>query len=327
MSLIFEARASIIIYKYISKLKKNKKFILPANVCPIVPMIFLKAGIAFDFIDISKQTLEIDKNLLYERLSENPKKYNGILWVRTYGADYNNEEIFKTIKNINSKIIIIDDRCLQIPKFDPPKSICDLVIYSTGYSKYVDIGWGGYGFTNNKYLESDYNLTFEQDDLDIITNKIRKSLINNSPFNYNDNNWLGGEKKINSFREYKNHINKTIPISKATKVKMNTIYADYLPKEIQLPKIFNNWRFNILVKNKSEIMKKINSKNLFSSSHYPSLPKIFLKPECNNAKILGDHVINLNNDFRLNEKQAKSLCKIINKNVQITKISNFLIDL
>jgi len=325
MKFLFESRASVIIYKYISQLSKEKIFLIPANVCPIVPMIFLKANIPFEFIDISMKTLEIDAQLLYDKIQMHPKVYGGLLWVRTYGAYFDNEELFNCVKELNQNIIIIDDRCLLKPDFVFPKTICDLVIYSTGYSKYIDLGWGGYAFINNKKnLNINSGPTFVEKDLEIITNRMRNSLINNVPFEYHDTNWLGGKKLIEDFTDYKNHVINKIPAASTIKEKINSIYSKYLPKEIQFPPIYNNWRFNIFVTNKKELIDRINSAKLFASSHYSSLTSIFKAPMCHNAQKLGDQVINLNNDFRLNEQKAKSLCTIIRNNVEINKTQNFL---
>ena len=46
-------RASAILYNYLSGNHFDKPFLLPANVCPVVPLSFMKAGVGFEFIDIA----------------------------------------------------------------------------------------------------------------------------------------------------------------------------------------------------------------------------------------------------------------------------------
>ena len=48
--------------------------------------------------------------------------------------------------------MIIDDKCLCIPNTKFKKNLySDLEIYSTGYSKYCDMGYGGYGTSKKKF--------------------------------------------------------------------------------------------------------------------------------------------------------------------------------
>ena len=47
-------RASAILYNYLSGNHFDKPFLLPANVCPVVPLSFMKAGVGFEFIDIDE---------------------------------------------------------------------------------------------------------------------------------------------------------------------------------------------------------------------------------------------------------------------------------
>ena len=167
--ILFEARASIILYNILTSLEKPKKFILPLNVCPIVPATFLKAKVEFEFIDISLETLCIDEKLLLNKVHD--KNIGGVLYVKTYGIELDTTQLFKDIKNINQNIFIIDDCCLQIPKFDYTlkESYADLALFSTGYSKYIDIGWGGFGFLNDDFSYKKNNLTFKEKDLEAFT--------------------------------------------------------------------------------------------------------------------------------------------------------------
>ena len=81
-----------------------------------------------------------------------------------------------------------------------------------------------------------------------------------------------------------------------------------LPKEIQFPIEYQNWRFNIRVNNKEEILKNIFDAGLFASGHYKPLAD-----HCPVAKDLYEHVINLFNDFYYTEEQARRTCEVICK--------------
>ena len=39
----------------------------------------------------------------------------------------------------------MNDRCLCRPHFGRTGAVAELELYSSGYSKFVDIGWGGWG--------------------------------------------------------------------------------------------------------------------------------------------------------------------------------------
>jgi hypothetical protein len=140
--ILFEQRAAKVLYKVLKRIP-NKKFLLPLNVCPIVPDTFKKSKKEFEFIDINLQTLCMDEKLILKAIN-NDKTIDGILFVKTFGIDFNVQPLFKKIKKLNSSIFIVDDMCLSRPEFDYDieNSYADMTLFSSGYSKYVDIGYG-----------------------------------------------------------------------------------------------------------------------------------------------------------------------------------------
>ncbi len=57
MKTIKPPRASAILYNLLVSQKQTKPWLLPANICPIVPITFMKADVPFEFVDISSETL------------------------------------------------------------------------------------------------------------------------------------------------------------------------------------------------------------------------------------------------------------------------------
>lgn len=103
---------------------------------------------------------------------------------------------------------------------------------------------------------------------------------------------------MNENIEYKNNI--------------KTVYKEMLPKCIQLNDIYQNWRFNILIENKEEVLKAIFEKGLFASNHYKPISgscNIYLK----NATKLYEHTINLFIDRYYNLEFAQQTAEIIKK--------------
>ena len=69
--LIFRNRASAVLYDFLASIKSNKFFLLPCNICHIVPITFLKAGVDYEFIDISNETLCMDFNIIMDKMKSN----------------------------------------------------------------------------------------------------------------------------------------------------------------------------------------------------------------------------------------------------------------
>jgi hypothetical protein len=49
--------AATVLYKVLTNLPNKKRFLLPLNICPIVPDTFLKANIDFEFVDINLENI------------------------------------------------------------------------------------------------------------------------------------------------------------------------------------------------------------------------------------------------------------------------------
>ena len=282
--ILFEDRAATILYKVLSKIQDKKKFLLPLNICPIVPDTFVKANMPFKFIDISLDTLCMDEKEVLHTI-KNDVSIGGILFVKTFGIEIKSNNLYKKIKSINKDIFIIDDMCpcIQDFEYDIENSYADMALFSSGYSKYVDIGYGGFAFLKDEKFKNIF------------------------------------EDKSNNrgFLEYKDKIKEKIPVIKNHKESLNNIYNTNLPSKILLGEKFNNWRFSILVDNKHEILDSIfKLDGLFASSHYPQVDyKYTLTPQKNsNTNIIHNKIINLFNDFRFTKEKAYKTIEIINKN-------------
>ena len=108
--ILFEDRAATVLYNVLKKIK-NKKFLLPLNVCPIVPDTFLKADKEFVFVDIDLDTLCMDEKLILQKLEED-ESIDGVLFVKTFGIELGTEPLFQEIKSINKDIFISIDMLL-----------------------------------------------------------------------------------------------------------------------------------------------------------------------------------------------------------------------
>jgi len=275
MYFIAENRASVILYNFLLSNKTSKKYLLPANVCPIVPLVFLKAKTPFEFCDIDQDSLSISKDEIIGKLERALDMYAGFMFVRNYGKENDETDFFLHIKRMYPNIIIIDDKCLCVPKFEESK-VADLSLYSTGYEKYVDIGIGGFAYIDEQFAYFNFQQNLSHKTTNHNLNyfeqiaKLNNSIGSNDKFIYNDSDWLDmSDAKLVS--NYKEVVQKHVIVVHQHKKHINSIYAASLPQSVQIDESFNNWRFNIIVNNKDKILNDIFNNNLFASSHYPGL--------------------------------------------------------
>ena len=276
--LVTAYRGCKILYNFLLSNKEiiRKPFLIPVNVCESVVKTFDETGVPYKYVDINLTTLCMDEQVVLDLIND----ISGILFVHTYGIEGNFDDFFIELKTLNPNLLVIDDKCLCEPSFNEPQ-IADLTLYSLGSKKQVKIGVGAFAYVNNvKY--ADYFIN-------------QPSFLSNEEWNLDEN--LIYLKLLES-REIRNSLNQ--------------IYKDLLPKEIQLQDEFQNWRFNILVDNRDDILREIFNNGLFASAHYKPIVSM------QNANLLSSKIINLFNDEYITIEKTKRICYIINTNLKKT---------
>lgn len=280
MKLVFANRASNILYDFLMSNHTDKPYLLPANVCPIVPETFVKANTPFEFIDIDA-THAMDQTQCAQRLSKGDCA--GVLFVHAYGHAFDNAQYYAELKKQQADLIIIDDKCLLPPSFTEQDSNADLTLYSSGYAKYVELGYGGWGLVGD-------GRTYQQ--------------------------CLPEEEYLQMDKEaYQQKVLSEIANVCAHKQCINAIYHAEL-KDLSDVKLWVNywdWRCMIAVpaEVRQAVLDAIFAHGYFAGTNYPSQAWNFKEQHCPVAEQEAKDVINLFNDFRANEDFALGVCKAI----------------
>lgn len=303
-------RASSLLYSYLRLLSRGGTWLIPVNVCPVVPLTFCLAKVPFEFVDINSQTMCMDIEKAVSLIKISPSKYSGVLFVRTYGylADTSNE--FKQIKAL-ANCIIIDDRCLCIPECRPFFFNSDIILYSTGHCKQIDLGAGGVACcTNNIKIELDKSLYYNGTDVEEIYKDAYKTM---TPLSRIPVGWLSIKDYI-CFEDYFRIISERMGNRLYKRDLLNKIYDNNLPESIKLPNCFQEWRYNIIVPTriKGKILDALFLNGLYASNHYNSANKLFDNESYPVSDSLYSQIINLFNDDYYTEDKALRTCNIIN---------------
>jgi hypothetical protein len=312
MKIVQAPRASAILYNILAGRADLRPWLLPANICPIVPITFLKARVPFEFVDISTSTLHMDLKKAEDLIAR--RKFGGLLYAHTYGELSTPLDFFLGIKNLAPDLLVVDDRCLCVPDLEPLHS-ADVILYSTGYAKIVELNFGGYGFLRDDLQYHSASLPFNPDHHNRMEKLYKQAIQKRERFIYQDHDWLQIDPPFPAWYDYSLQIEAKRKDSLAYRAPLNRIYESRLPKEIQLPPGYQTWRFNIRVKNKSKILSAIFNAGLFASSHYASMTGIMADGFALHAEVLADEVINLFNDEHFDEERTNKVCDVILRNL------------
>ena len=272
MKLLTANRATKLLYNFLKVNNISGNVLLPANICPDVVKTLHYAGMTTTFIDLQLETLCINQ----EAVLAAAKDASMLLFVHTYGSEHDFYAFFEQVREQNPNIIIVDDKCLCLPDLEVKDSAADLVLYSTGEKKMVNLGGGAIGYLADKWEYDEV----EVEESDLLSNEL----------------WLLDPKQL--------YMKMDAII--AHKEKLNTIYRAMLPEAIQLPDAYQHWRFNILVPNKQQILDALAAEDIPAESVYPALDGA-----CVVANNLHALAINLFNDKRQTQEQAIRACEII----------------
>lgn len=312
----FANRASAVLYGFLKGRTFEKPFLLPANVCPVVPLSMMKAGVDFEFVDIDvRHTMSEEKAL--EKVSSGA--YSGLLFVHSYGKSFDIKSFYSELKAKNPELCIIDDRCLCKPELeDNVPEIVDLVLFSTGYAKYVELSYGGFGITSKPIPFDVWGGAFVYSEEEESRQQLYiKDCFKNSkryelPADYP---WLDCSPLKMDAKQYFGIIKAKIKKVMADKDIINKIYRANLPEELQWDDSYDNWRFMMSVDNRDQLLKAIFDAGLFAGTNFPSVSWMFKGQHCERAEVESSHILNLFNDFRVNEEMAFKTCEIIKANI------------
>lgn len=303
-------RASAVLYQLLVSQKHKQTWLVPANICPIVPITFMKARVPFELVDISATNLHMDLEQAEALIKR--RQIGGLLYAHTYGDTSTPNDFFQAIKSISPELILVDDRCLCVPEFEVSSS-ADVILYSTGYAKIVELGFGSYAFIGHAVDYQPVSLPFNSEHYPEIEKSYKLAIQNGVQYFYNDGDWLQTDSVLPEWNEYRGLVQSALNPTLAQRAAINKIYVSRLPQEVQLPERYQTWRFNIRVPNKLQTMKAIFDHGLFASSHYASLAGIMSAGSAPVAEALANDVINLFNDQYFDAQMAERVCEIILK--------------
>jgi hypothetical protein len=319
-------RASGILYNYLATLPQHhtETWIIPANCCVAVPLTFMKAGKKVIAADISPVTLCLDLEKINDLLKS--AQVEGILFIETYGAETKPVELAE-FKRLYPGIRIIFDKCLSQPDFNTPaETFSDLVLFSTGKSKQVDLGYGGFAYNLTALNISYKTIAYDPLQEKSTEEQAKEALIKPYPFSYEDTDWLNNGPIPLSFSEYKNKVLEEKERQHQLKALISSVYAEQLPRHIQLKEQFQQWRFNILVNEKGILLNTIFSSKLFAGSHYAPLHALSGNRNIEVTQKLHHAVINLFIDKYFTVEMAENISDLITQHCEKYPVESSIID-
>ncbi|MBL7996094.1 DegT/DnrJ/EryC1/StrS aminotransferase family protein [bacterium] len=334
---VFTGRGSTALWSILKSLNRpNAKVLLPVNICEIVYPIVKKAGMIPKFYDVN----EFDGNAKLENIQD---AFTGdesvLLAVHNFGLPIDIDKISAWV--VENNLFMIEDVCNSLGgKFnDKPLGLWgDAAIFSFGYAKVIEHGFGGAAFVKDKNLRKEVeHLTnsletysdvhrlkdseFQKQLRDIRLNEEHQAPSTYLPLYKNYSDFLlykidaQAKKEILACMQTLEQ-NVELRAKKAsmyrTKIRSNKVqHIDHKEGQIY-------WRYNLLVDSpeRQDLIDKLRGNNLLVSTWYPPIAELFEK-NVDKKKYSGsyrfrDKVVNLFVDHRVTESDISKTIDIIN---------------
>jgi hypothetical protein len=305
--IVFERRACAILYNLLLSLEDPRPFLLPANVCPIVPLTFRRAGRPFSLVDIGGPDPSMDPELCLDRLRGSREGFAGLLFVRAYGAEGDVDSFFRAAKGLRPDLLVIDDKCLCRPdcRGERVSAHADVTLFSTGRAKHVDLGFGGFAHLGADVPYRRHGGSYLEAALEEIERDVKCAVAHRVPFAGGDGDWLDLAEPALSWEAYQGSVRAQLHDVDEHKRRLNAIYAGALPRELQMSADLQDWRFNLRLPAPARCVERLFAAGLFASRHYASLGEIFCTERFPQAERLHQEIVNLFNDRSFDEERAR----------------------
>jgi hypothetical protein len=314
--ILFESRACGILYNLLRTLPGDLPFLLPANVCPVVPLTFRKAERGFCLLDLDLEELGMDRRRCLEIVAERPEAWAGVIYVRPYGAEVGEADgFFSALKELRPGLLVIDDRCLCPPDCDGERlaPAADVTLFSTGLAKTVDLGFGGFAHCPGGVPYRRWEAAYSEAALEQATRCYKEAVAGGFSYEGGEEDWLDLAPPAVGWDTYRTAVREALPKAEEHRQRLNAIYNAGLPEEIRLPACFQGWRFQIRVPEPDRLVERLFTAGLFASRHYAPLGGIFSAERFPAAERLHRGIVNLFNDRYFDEERARQSVDIVLK--------------
>ncbi len=316
LSRIVGVRAARLLNDGLVRLRQERgagSIILPANVCPIVPLTCWRAGFTTEFVDIDLETQCITADAVAARL-EDPvlPPPSGVIFVHPYGrvSDDVLADVSDALGSVAEESFLIDDRCSLAPEVDRPEgdTPAEMVLFSTGYAKRVDIGYGGIawvpeGTEQGVSLEDSSEVAFER-----AREFFRRPVPREWALSGVPHEWLASGAVEE--REYLDRVRGSSDRMLQHEQELRHLYASAIPERFHLGTEFE-WRFNLQVSDPHAVLGEIFDAGLFASSHYASVARPIAGVRAPNAERSAARMVNLFLDERFTVEMAERCAAIV----------------
>lgn len=323
-------RAATAIYLILSELKQNNKYVLvPANICYAAVFPIISAGLKPLFCDVDRYSGNVNQKSIIEVLN---KDVIAAIIPHMYGNPVQSIKDIYDILSSNNTFMIEDCASLMTNNISEttPGTVGDYVIYSTGYSKTIDVGFGGLLFSK-KYDLSEIEkkliklplISEEFKNETSLFSKIYRILRNqrhdsklakdfySSLNNSFKDNFLFrlDDEKIEIVLNELNTLDEVIRIRdykySLYKEKLMNNYEIYSFNEHSVP-----WRFNLFINDKDYFVEYCLKHNLPVSDWYPCVTPIFGDEKIYNEALWHEkHIVNF--PLMISDSEIFNICNIV----------------
>jgi dTDP-4-amino-4,6-dideoxygalactose transaminase len=309
----YGARAAAVLHRLLLAQPAGRPFLLPANVCPVVPLTFLEAGRPFLFVDVEEPSLEMDHDALLAQLRRDPGRTGGVVFVRPYGAIRDVDCLFGAVKEAAPGTLLIDDRCLGEPDLDG--SHCsphaDATLFSTGPRKAVDVGFGGFAHLKPGVPCAAGRGAFVPASLTSMEELFRRAVAAGERVTATVSGWLDERTPQVDWQGYRALVGPAAAGAAAHRREINAHYTAAIPAEHQLPARFHGWRFQVRVPAAEALLERLFAAGLFASRHFAPLGQAFGGGPAPVAERLHGEVVNLFNDRNFDIPRARRVTAVV----------------
>lgn len=309
---------------------QGKKVLFPANICyaAIYPAIY--AGCEPVFCDID----QVDGNVTYEGVCEYIGQVAAMVIPHMYGNPVQDIEKIQQLCNRN-KVLFIED-CASAMGASVNSGRCgsfgDYSIFSTGYSKTIDIGNGGFLLTNQsiakiqRYYEDLPVWNKEIEENESFFSKLYRLIRNNDKQTLDKYIWKGIQDNLKDMFLYQypkidEQIQRAVAQLDATiglRRKKQELYENQIIETEFIRKytFYDGavpWRFCLLVseEKKRMLIDKLLERKVPVSDWYPVVTPIFgAENPYGNAYRMEKKIINF--PLLIDDKEIQRICNIIN---------------